>query len=122
MPVSRAAGNSEHSASLADVQAAEVVKFDNLGFKWMLPGKGIEQVVHHNHLIRWGAEAIRRIVQFDSRKTASMFDPSFLPSALNEDPPHGLGRGGKKVAPPVPLLVRPDKANVGFVDQITGLK
>jgi hypothetical protein len=45
--------------------------------------------------------------------------------ALDQDPPHGLGRGSEEVSPAVPLLslgVLADEPQVGFMDQGRGLE
>ncbi len=46
----------------------------------------------------------RDVRQFNAAKPAAGFRPAFAARVFDQNPPHGLGRGGEEVAAAVPVL------------------
>src|SRR5262249_53809741 len=55
---------------------------------------------------------------------APALETSLIAGAVEDNPAHGLGRGGEEVAAavPVPRLLDIDQPNIGFMDQGRGLE
>ena len=70
------------------------------------------------------SERRRLAVELDALLLAAVLDAAIVAGALDEDAPHGNGRGGEEVAAPVPASVAAvaGKAQVGLVDERGGLQ
>ena len=62
--------------------------------------------------------------QFLASQTAAGLEALLVSGALDENPPHGLGRGGEEVAPAIPVLrlAAAEEPQVRLVDQGGGLE
>ena len=76
---------------------------------------------HGGQFVRVDAEALE--VEALAVRVASALEPLAVAGPVNQDPPHGLGRGGEEMTPTVPGLSRivVEQAQVGLMNQSGGL-
>ena len=80
-----------------------------------LPESG-QQFVQRQDEIGILGEGTDLIELFQPQPPAGPLQSFPIPRMIDQDPPHGLSRGGEEVAAAVEVLI-PDQPQVGFVDQ-----
>ena len=114
------AREAEYFRGLLDGQAGEVAEFDQLAGLRFLGGQCGQGVVEEQQFVRRRLRNQVLAIEVHSLPaSAAPLLATFVTGAVDENPPHGLGGGGKEVAPSVPLDARviPDEPQVRLVDE-----
>ena len=124
MPVGGSAGDAQGAGRFVHGHAGEQAKLDDLGRRRIVLGEATERIIQGDDLVRSRAGQPIPFRQLDPLPPSSVDLGSFSARAVDQDAPHGLGRGSKEVAAAVPVLglVHVHQTEIRFVDQGCGLE
>src|SRR4051794_40356814 len=99
------AREAEQLPGLLEGQAGEVAELDQLAGLGLLGGEGGEGVVEEQQLVRRSLRSQVLAVEVHLLPaSAAPLLATLAAGVVDEDAPHGLGRGGEEVPPAVPAL------------------
>src|ERR1039458_9817248 len=99
-------------------QSGKKTQLDDLGFLRVLGGQYFQRVVDLEDLLVIGGRFEGGLLQFHPLLSATVTQGLFAASAINENPPHRLGGGAKKMGAVLPAGVTvTDEAQPGFMDE-----
>ena len=117
--VGRPQGYPQNRGRLLQGQTGETAEFQQLGRLWILAGEPVEGFVEGKHLFSRVIDGNFKPIHVNSLSVATTFESSLVASPVNQNPSHGLGRGGKQMSPVLPLLdlLDVDQPQVDLMDQ-----
>jgi hypothetical protein len=124
VPVGRASRHAECLRRFRLGQPGEETQGDQAGADWIFPVELGERLVQINQIVTGFVDRDEGLVEVNALHPSSALEPASIACAVDEYPPHCLGRGGKEVRPAVPMLARiaPYKPQVRLVYQCRRLQ
>jgi hypothetical protein len=119
MAVRRGTGQAQGAGGLFERKAGKVTKFDQFGLVRVHLGQAGECLIKGKEavILARGGGGID-LVQVDALMITASPQAALLPCAIDQDAPHGLGRGGIEVASAGPRnLAGTHQLQVGLVDK-----
>jgi hypothetical protein len=101
----------------------EVAEFNQLRFLGMLQRQLVHGLMDRQQLVIFGRGEQIEVGQVDALLIATMSDGAPFPGAIDENSPHGFGRGAKKMRPAIPSFILISRqSEPRFVDEGGGLQ
>src|SRR5262245_52023373 len=97
-------GDSQGRGGLLLVEAGEKAQLDELGTSGVHAGQLFQGVIERDQVLLAGLIGDGQAIQVDTLAAAAAFQAVLVASPIDQNPPHGLGSGGKKMSPTVPAL------------------
>src|SRR5262245_21567938 len=104
MSIRRCARYSQTAGGLVGCHAGEDTQLDDFGCKRIIFTELRERVIQGQQVVRRGTAKQVAIGEFDPLPVAAMNRGPLSPRLIDQNASHGLGRSGKKMPAPVPLL------------------
>jgi len=114
-----AARQTEAGGGLLEAQAGKELPLDQLRGNRVLLGQCVDRLIQFDQHIRRSFQRDGDLREIDLSSIPASFEAVPITGAVQQNPPHRLGRGGKEVAPAVPILrlFAADQPQVRFVHQ-----